>query len=169
MKCLVCGNEFDGASADRCPRCAYPIIGITEETEETRQWAREQAEEYTRQLLDQCSISLTVYAYASYADGTMHFREEREFLLAGGENLRKNRIFWNDQEFSRNRDLNLDVVFRRRNGLNILEKHLKLHIAPPAAPSPWKAGVRINPDLTAAVVVGNVNSYSRSETFDLLQ
>lgn len=168
MKCLVCGREYDERAKDKCPRCAFPIIGMTEETEENRRWAQEQAAQYADHLLASCSVSLSVFAYASYVDGTMHFREEREFVLARGEDLKRNRIFWNTQEFAANRELKLDVIFRRRNGMNILERHLKMQVKPPHVSAPWKAGLLVHPDLTAAIVVGNADAFSRSRDFDLL-
>lgn len=163
MKCQLCAREIRD-NVSECPRCGFPAINTTDESEETRRYMQKQADQFAAGLLKDYSVSVKVYAYDRKEDGSLSFKEEREMPLAPQGSLLYGQTFWNEQEFSANKKLTLDLVCRGRGK----ENRVQVTALSPALPAPWKAGVLVYRDLTAAVIVGNEDVNTTSETFDLL-
>ena len=163
MKCQLCAREIRD-NVSECPRCGFPPINITYESEETARYIQQQADQFADNLLKDFSVSVRVYAYDQKEDGSLSFKEEREMPLAPQGSLLYRKTFWNEQEFSANKKITLDLVCRGRGK----ENRVKVTAPAPALPAPWKAGVKVGRDLTAAVVIGSEEVNTASATFDLL-
>ena len=163
MKCQLCTREMKEGLSE-CPRCGFPVIAVTDDNEGTRAWIRKQADQYAEALLEKYSVGITVYAYTQNPGGALTFKEEREMPLAQAGSLRYRDVAWNSQEFNENKKITLNLVCR--NGKK--ETRAQVSADRPSVPAPWKAGIKVNADLTAAVVIGNENSFATSGTFDLL-
>lgn len=163
MKCQLCTREMKEGLSE-CPRCGFPVIPVTDDNEKTRVWIREQAGQYADALLKKYSIGIKVYAYTQNPGGSLTFKEEREMPLAEEGSLRYGNVTWNNQKFNENKKITLDLVCR--NGKK--ETRARVSADRPSVPAPWKAGIKVNADLTACVMIGSETSCSASETFDLL-
>lgn len=163
MKCLCCGMDFS-VDLGKCPRCKFPVIGLTDDSEESRKQLLKMAADYRKKHWHECKVFLEVYSnkIKNYEVVT----EAKEYILLGETSkMPSGGIRWNAEKFARlNGDCKLNVAIECE-GTD--RKLIKLSVANPKINDFWQVGLKKKTDDAYCIVVGNEAKYTESAEFDV--
>ena len=163
MKCLACGMEFNDELV-KCPRCGFPVIGLVDDSEESRAQVLKLASDYRKKHWSAAKVYLKVYK--NRIDNNDIVIENADYILLGetGE-LQEGQILWNSEKFARLKGYcELEITIESEGSDT---KTLHLTAQNPKAYDFWHAGLKKKEDGSYCVVVGDNVKYTESNTFDI--
>jgi hypothetical protein len=158
MKCLSCGMQF-GDELVRCPRCGFPVIGLVDDSEESREQVLKMAADYRKKHWAGAKIYLEVYTNL-ITNGEVKVEEKSYILLGETKEMSEGEIRWYPEKFARLKgycELNVAV----ENG-DAERRVIKLTVPNPKINDFWQVGLKKQADDACCIVVGNENKYAEA-------
>lgn len=165
--CLACGKEVPtGYSADKCPVCGFPIMGVAQSSPEISSQMKEAAQDYIKSKVGDYAVGIESYQYV-FKEGKIQLEKTIETEIAGYGKLMSCDILWGDKAYKgidSNKPVHLKVYVKKNGGD---KKTCTVSIIPPTGMSVTYIGVKRD-GVSAKIVWGNNETYTISETFKLM-
>ena len=164
MKCKICNCELTSGTA-KCLKCGFPVLQMIKGDAAEEQKMNDLVKNFRKKKVEPVRIYLTVYKNAIEKD-KVKVVETEKILLAKGDQMIGTEIIWYPEKFarlSRVGQIQLSVVHT-----NEQEKEVKVSMPVPNISDFWQVGVVPLDGMEFKLALGNVTTYSCSETISYL-
>lgn len=96
MKCLVCGEIFEG---NECPRCRFPVVNFPGDPEAGLKMLQPMIEQHRREFLSRFQVGVTA-CYWKDADGKLVLDRKERIPVGTGAELMNGEV-WLPRKFAR--------------------------------------------------------------------
>ena len=163
MKCKVCGYDKIKDNVGSCPVCGFPVIYLSDDSNENKQMMENLVNDYRRNNLSFIKISLVIYEHKLENEVLKPIK--KVITLATVSELTEGKILWNKQDFARvEEDLELELEIQK---FTLAPKKVTCKIKAPNLKELWKVGVELTKNLSIILVVGNEKVYTKSVPIEL--
>ena len=163
MKCKVCGYDKIKDNVGSCPVCGFPVIYLSDDSNENKQMMENLVNDYRRNNLSFIKISLVIYEHKLENEVLKPIK--KVITLATVSELTEGKILWNKQDFARvEEDLELELEIQK---FTLAPRKVTCKIKAPNLKELWKVGVELTKNLSIILVVGNEKVYTKSVPIEL--
>lgn len=163
MKCNVCGYDKITNDVGNCPVCGFPIIYLSDDSNENKQMMKNLVNDYRKNNLSFIKISLVIYEHKLENEVLKPIK--KVITLATANELTEGKILWNKQDFARvEEDLELELEIQK---FTLAPRKVTCKIKAPNLKELWKVGVELKKDLSIVLVIGNEKIYTKSAPIEI--